>query len=108
VRLIYHLVPLETWEQCDDGPYRAASLESEGFIHCSNRDQVARVANMFYTGHDKLLVVAIALPWLTSPFQDDEIASGECFPHIYGPINRDAIIDVQPMKRDEAGQWMSP
>ncbi len=41
VRIVYHLIPRTTWEQAPPGPYHAASLASEGFIHLSNATQVA-------------------------------------------------------------------
>jgi uncharacterized protein (DUF952 family) len=30
------------------------------------------------------------------------------FPHIYGPLNRQAIIACFSLQRDEAGRWQMP
>jgi uncharacterized protein (DUF952 family) len=106
VRTIYHMVPASRWDASAAEPYRADSLTAEGFIHCSNRDQVARVANLFYANHERLLVLHIEVERLSSPLRDEDIGAGEFFPHIYGPINRNAIITVEPLQRDSSGRWI--
>jgi uncharacterized protein (DUF952 family) len=108
MRRIYHLVPGSTWQQAPEGPYRAGSLASEGFIHCSNRDQVAAAANRFYANEADLLVLAIDVERLTSPVRDEEAGTGERFPHIYGPINREAVVEVRRMERGPDRQWVFP
>jgi uncharacterized protein (DUF952 family) len=106
MRRLYHLLPTSDWAKQPTGPYRAASLDSEGFIHCSNRDQVARVANLFYAAQGEMVVLSIAVELLTSPLRDDDIGTGERFPHVYGPINREAIVDVKTLSRDAQGKWI--
>src|SRR5579871_6762126 len=97
VRTIYHLVVPSNWQQAPPGPYRAESLAAEGFIHCSNADQVARVADAFFAGEPELLVVCIDVERLASPVRNEDPGIGERFPHVYGPINRDAIAEVRPL-----------
>jgi uncharacterized protein (DUF952 family) len=106
VRTIFHIVPADQWDAQDTQPYRAASLATEGFIHCSNRDQLAGVANLFYASHADLLVLHLDAERLTSPLHDDDIGTGETFPHIYGPINRAAITTIEPLGRDANGRWV--
>jgi uncharacterized protein (DUF952 family) len=108
MRRIYHLVPRATWEKTPPGPYRAASLDREGFIHCSNREQVAWAANRFYASENDLLVLVIDAGRLTSPLRDEDAGWGELFPHIQGPINREAIEQVVPMSRGPDGCWAAP
>ena len=103
--MIYHLVSRRLWEEAADQPYRAASLASEGFIHCSFADQVAGSANRFYAGENDLLVLHIDPARLTSPLREEASGSGEMFPHIYGPINRDAVLAAQPLARGADGRW---
>ena len=105
MRRIYHLVPRATWENAPSGPYRAASLESEGFIHCSYRGQVAGSANKFYSDESEMLLLAIDPDLLNSELRDEEGRPGELFPHVYGPINREAIAEVIPLKRGSDGSW---
>ena len=105
MRIIYHLVPKAAWEIAPPGPFRAPSLESEGFIHCSNREQVARSANKFYADELEMLVLAIDPARLSSELRDEEGRPGELFPHIYGPIDREAIIEVIGLIRGPDGRW---
>jgi uncharacterized protein (DUF952 family) len=105
MRRIYHLVPRATWDNAPPGPYRVPSLESEGFIHCSNREQVAGSANKFYANESEMLLLAIDPDRLTSELRDEEGRPGELFPHVYGPINREAIVEEIRLERDAAGRW---
>ena len=105
MRKIYHLVSKQVWEQLGAGPYQADSLIAEGFIHCSYEEQVARSANRFYADHGELLVLTIDPALLTSPLRHEAATNGEVFPHIYGPIDRAAIVDVQALRRDANGRW---
>jgi uncharacterized protein (DUF952 family) len=105
VRRIYHLVSRSTWEAAPPGPYRVPSLETEGFIHCSNREQVSRSANKFYPNESEMLLLAIDPARLTSELRDEEGRPGELFPHIYGPINREAIVEVILLERGTDGHW---
>jgi uncharacterized protein (DUF952 family) len=108
MRRIYHLVPRRDWEQQGPGPYHAASLDSEGFIHCSNAEQVERVASLFYASEPELLLLCIATELLTSPLRDEDIGTGERFPHVYGLIDGAAIVNVAVMQRDATSQWRTP
>jgi uncharacterized protein (DUF952 family) len=105
MRRIYHLVPRSMWERAPPGPYSAPSLATEGFIHCSNADQVAVSADKFYASEAELVVLAVDPDRLTSPLRDEEGRPGELFPHIYGPINRDAILAIIQLERGEDGRW---
>ena len=104
--LIYHLVPRPVWEKAAGAAYEADSLAAEGFIHCSHAGQVARSANRFYADADELLLLHIDPGRLTSPLRDEPAGSGESFPHVYGPINRDAVVAVRPLARGPDGRWV--
>ncbi len=105
MRTIYHLVLPSAWEQNAGQPYRAESLAGEGFIHGSYAEQVAASANRFYADKQDLLVLHIDPTRLTSPWREEPAGSGEFFPHIYGPINPDAVIAVQALRRGADGRW---
>src|SRR5262245_29334741 len=102
---IYHLVLRTNWEHAPGEAYRADSLVGEGFIHCSRAEQVAKSANRFYATANDLLVLQIDPGRLRSPLKEEPAGSGELFPHIYGPINRDAVVAARPMQRVD-GQWV--
>jgi uncharacterized protein (DUF952 family) len=103
---IYHLATPEAWATHPAEDYRAASLESEGFIHCSSAHQVAWAANRFCRDAAALLVLEIETARLTSPLRIEPAGSGEEFPHVYGPINRSAVVAVVPLTRGSAGEWL--
>jgi uncharacterized protein (DUF952 family) len=105
VRLIYHIVPRSVWEAAPPGPYRAESLATEGFIHCSNLDQVLRVANQYYADAAELVVLSVNLGGLAGLVRDEDAGTGERFPHVYGPIPREAIFEVKALRRDTEGRW---
>jgi uncharacterized protein (DUF952 family) len=102
---IYHLVLRCVWEEHPDQPYRAESLASEGFIHCSFAAQVASSANRFYADARDLLVLRIDPARLTSPLREEASGSGEVFPHIHGPLHRDAVVAAESLTRDTDGRW---
>jgi uncharacterized protein (DUF952 family) len=104
MRRLYHLLTPTDWQAADD-VYRAASLATEGFIHCSYGHQVVRVANLFYREAPTLLVLCIDPARLKSEVRDEDPGSGESFPHVYGPIERLAVLEVRTLERDAAGGW---
>jgi len=72
------------------GKYEADSLVSEGFIHCSTRDQILRTAARFFGGRKGLVLLCIASEPLGASLRY-EAADGEAFPHCYGAIPLEAI-----------------
>jgi uncharacterized protein (DUF952 family) len=92
---IFHITPQAEWQTAQlVGHYEAASLETEGFIHCSKAAQVTWVANQFYRGQQGLVLLEIDPARLTAKLQEDEIETGDRFPHVYGAINLDAVVRV--------------
>ncbi len=94
--IIYHLASKSDWEAARTQPeYRAESLALEGFIHCSrDQAQALAVANRLYAGCNDLLVLEVDTDRLTSPLKHEPSRSGEVYPHIYGPLNTDAVVGV--------------
>jgi uncharacterized protein (DUF952 family) len=93
--LIYHIVLPDAWTQVEDKEfYRAESLETEGFIHCSFAEQLEKVLQRYYAGKEKVLILMIETEKLKSKLVAEPSTGGEIYPHIYGEINRDAIVGV--------------
>jgi uncharacterized protein (DUF952 family) len=106
VRRIYHLITPEAWARAAGKAYRADSFDSEGFIHCSNANQVARSANRFYADAANLFVLGLDADRLGATLRDEAASNGEVFPHVYGPIEPDAVIEICPLRRGPDGKWM--
>lgn len=103
--VIVHICPQADWEQArQTGAYRAASLAQEGFIHASRPDQVLGVANRFYAGRTDLLLLWIDPQRLSAPLKI-EPADGDSYPHIYGPLNLEAVTRVTPLRLDPGGGY---
>lgn len=94
--LIYHIVLPEVWEKfADEHEYEAESLSTEGFIHCSYRNQLEAVLGRYYSNVAKVLLLHINASRLTSPLIAEPSTNREVYPHVYGKINRSAIVDVE-------------
>ena len=116
--MIYHITSRRAWVETQErGEYRAESLEDEGFIHCSTSKQVLPVLETFYKGQTDLVLFAIDPARLTSELKWEPpsgggpppgVPEGEPFPHIYGPINLDAIVNVYDLEANPDGSHQLP
>ena len=103
--MIVHICPQEAWQAAqDEGEYRAASLVSEGFIHASRPEQVLQVANRFYRGTPDLVLLWIDPQQVKPPIRWESV-DGALFPHIYGPLNTDAVTAMTNLLPAEDGQF---
>ena len=95
--IIYHITTGPEWQKAQEqGHYESASLAEEGFIHCSEERQLSGVLERYYAGRAGLLKLSIETSKLTSPLYYDWSPSIEdTFPHIYGPVNLDAVIATE-------------
>ncbi|MEZ5247779.1 MAG: DUF952 domain-containing protein [Ilumatobacteraceae bacterium] len=84
----------------DDGRQPTAStigreLHEEGFIHLSSEAQVALVAGAFYRDVPNLVLLHVDESKLTAELRVEQLAGApEPFPHLYGPLNVDAVVEV--------------
>ncbi len=90
---IYHITVAKAIESMKaTGELKAGSLETEGFIHCSEAWQLPGVMERFYKGAAGLTVVEIAPSGLTSKLVYEKAADVEdWFPHVYGSVNIESI-----------------
>ena len=94
--LIYHIVTPEVWEKFkDETEYEAESLQSEGFIHCSYRSQLEGVLERYYKNRSKVLILHVNPHLLTANLIAEPSTGGEVYPHIYGKINKPAIVETE-------------
>jgi uncharacterized protein (DUF952 family) len=105
--LTLHLVPLEYWRACDASqPYVPETFGADGFIHCTDdAKELMAVGNRYYVADRRVyiaLVIDKARVKAEVRYDDPECA----YPHIYGPLNRDAIVRVVPAPRDTDGRFL--
>lgn len=107
--MIFHIATRDGWDDAARaGAYRADTLETEGFIHCSEADQVAEVANVRFRGREDLVLLWIdpARVHAQIRYEDASDRSGT-FPHIYGALNVDAVARLTEY-REVDGSFRSP
>ncbi|GAA2160780.1 uncharacterized protein (DUF952 family) [Humibacillus xanthopallidus] len=98
--MIYHLAQQSGWEQAQrDGAYTQStigrSLDDEGFVHASSAQQWPVVRSRFYAAiAEPLVLLHIDESRLSSPVvvEVGDPATGEEFPHVYGPIDLAAVV----------------
>lgn len=113
--VIYHIATKSDWEEARrQGEYRHSTrgrtLEEQGFIHAAQSDrQVEGVANAFYAGAGPLLLLAIDEDKVGPEIRYEDVPGWDiAFPHIYGPLNTDAVIKTIPLAPNADGQFSFP
>ncbi len=101
---IFHIATVSDWEAAKRaGSYTTSTygvtLAQEGFIHASRGDQWQGVRERFYGGvTEQLVLLTIDTDKLTAPVvEESPPGTDETFPHIYGPLNPDAVVQVVPL-----------
>ena len=113
--IIYHITSRKAWiDATRNGAYSAPSLQAEGFIHCSTVGQVLPVAREFFAGQTGLVLLVVdsrklgfEVKW-ESAAPPAGVAEGVTFPHIYGPIALDAVVQVLDLEPDSRGEFVMP
>ena len=95
--IIYHITTRQEWKNAQAaGQYESASLSEEGFIHCSEERQIPGVLERFFGDQQDLVRLSIETDRLTSPlFYDWSPSIEDTFPHIYGPLNLEAVVGTK-------------
>ena len=116
--MIFHITSRAAWEEAQaKGEYRADSLTTDGFIHCSTLSQVLPVANNFYKGQSGLILLEIEPTLLSQDLKWEPpsggapppgVPVGDQFPHIYGPINLNAVLKVVDLEAKPDGTFILP
>lgn len=115
--MILHITSRAEWANAlSRGEYIAASLGTEGYIHCSTEKQVLHVANAFYRGRNDLVLLVIDASRLEPRLRWEApagppaagISDADWFPHVFGPINLTAVATVLDFMPDAAGTFALP
>ena len=98
--MIYHVVTPAQWAaQTEATEYLADSLASEGFIHCSTATQVRGVLERYYVAEPEVLMLHLDEALLTAPLRYEISTNQEAFPHLFGSINKAAIVQITTVKQ---------
>jgi uncharacterized protein (DUF952 family) len=106
--MIFHITPQSSWERAkQEGVYQSETLASEGFMHCSTSKQVERVASVFFNGQKNLVILCIDPSKVQAEIRY-EPAAGDNYPHIYGPLNLEAVGEVLDLPSKVDGSFDIP
>jgi len=97
--LIFHIARSKDVDNAaQTGKYQCESIEAEGFVHCCKPDQLQGVIERYYSGATGLLLLHIdsdnLIPELV---YENTVGGDELFPHVYGEINMDAVVQIAPL-----------
>lgn len=110
--LIYHIADASDWEKArKEGEYRSPNLGLFGFIHCSTEEQIIKVANFQYEGQEGKVLLEIDEELLNSRVEYEKVPGApfdEVFPHVYGPIDLEAVTGWAPFEPGPDGRFEFP
>lgn len=108
---LFHIAKNNQWDDgLKSGFYGKFSIVKDGFIHCSTFDQLLHVANNNLKNiKEKLIILCIDTDKLKSEIKwEKNKNNGIIFPHVYGLINIDCVIEVIDFLKDENGDFFIP
>lgn len=111
MNLIYHVAARSDWELARrDGQYTISTigrtLAQEGYIHAAQAWQVNDVLGKYYRGvADELVVLVIDPERVRARIRYEQVPeAGAPFPHIYGPLNADAVVAMHALRAGPDGE----
>jgi len=103
--MIYHAIAKSEWEKVkQNDEYIHPSLENDGFIRFSLLEQVISIAYYMYSSSEnEILLLEVDEKKLASKVLHEDLKLHGRYPHVYGPVNMDAIVNVYPLERETKG-----
>jgi uncharacterized protein (DUF952 family) len=109
--MILHICGRDEWPPT--GEYRPESLDTEGFVHCSDFGTVHLPAGTLYAGRTDLVLLVVDPDRLDVPVRWEQAAGVDSanlpwFPHVYGPISENAVVAVHDFPPGPDGTFTLP
>ncbi len=106
--MITKVITKRNWEIAKiNGEINEVSLKEEGFIHCSSLEQALNVAQKHFVHEEDVLLLTIDPTLLKAETKYESASNGQEYPHVYGVINVDAIVEVVTLPK-ENGEFILP
>ncbi|UCG26060.1 MAG: DUF952 domain-containing protein [Chloroflexota bacterium] len=107
---LLHIADREEWAAAAQaGQYRPASLEEEGFIHCSLPEQIVPVADASYRARHGLVLLVVDPAVVPAELRFEACyEGGQEFPHIYGSLPVEAVVQVLEFEPGQDGRFALP
>ena len=94
---LFHIATRGEWLAAGE-TYAPAAYATEGFVHCSFAEQVEATRSRSYAGRDDVVLLEVDPALLTARLLvEPSPTTGELFPHVYGPVDRAAVVRVHPL-----------
>lgn len=90
------------------GVFVTTSLAGEGFIHASTPEQVVGSANRHFAGQHDLVLLCIDPARVRAEIRYEGRPGGTQYPHLYGPLNLDAVVAVLDLPAGPDGSFSLP
>ncbi|BBZ75383.1 glutathione S-transferase [Mycolicibacterium anyangense] len=108
---LLHLCGRRDWDNAQaDGELRPVSLAEVGFVHLSAPYQVHLPANRLYSGRTDLVLLQIDPSRLAAPLRWEPGVPTDpeamVFPHLYGPLPVDAVVEVTDYRPAADGRFL--
>ena len=107
---VYHITSADQWREAQAiGVYKPEEFAREQFIHCSYSDQLLTVAHRFYRGQNGLVILLIDSSKIKDGLIEENLEGGtELYPHLYGVLPIDAVIDAIAFPCNADGSFTLP
>lgn len=80
----------------------------DGFIHFSSAEQLEGTLAKHFTGETDLVLLAVDTARLGERLQWEPSRGGAVFPHLYAPLDLNAVLWVEPLPLDADGRPRLP
>lgn len=105
MELIYKIMTMTEWQEFQRSGHYTGSADDhrDGFIHFSDRSQVAETARRHFSGKTGLVLLAVATGRLGSGLRYEVSRGGVPFPHLYAALAIEAVVWNRPIAMDAEG-----
>ncbi len=91
--MLIHLLSRAEWDQARlAGVHAPPSLASEGFIHLCTPEQLPGVILRFFANQGDILALKLDETKIIGEIRWEDSYGHGLFPHLYAPLNLDAVI----------------
>ncbi len=108
--VVYKIMTATQWSEFDTTRlFRGAEIDLEdGYIHFSTSDQMMETAKRYFAGRADLILVAVDASKLGAALKFEPSRGGDLFPHLYSPLQIDAVIWAKPLPLNNKGVHAFP
>lgn len=105
MKLVYKIMTATEWQDFQKIGRYAGSADDlrDGFIHLSDRAQVAETARKHFAGKVGLVLLAVAVDRLGSALRYEPSRGGMLFPHLYAELAVEAVVWNRPVTTNAEG-----